>query len=166
MLQQFRIAPLRSRGRSVRVETQRASSSALLNNFFQSDECATTDKQNIGGIDRRKFLVRMLTSTLRRNVSHGAFQNLEQGLLHAFATHIARNRRVLVLFSDLVDLIYIDDALLSLLYVEIGAFQNLEQGLLHAFATHIARNRRVLVLFSDLVDLIYIDDALLSLLYV
>src|ERR1700688_3026942 len=121
MLKQLGIAALRSRCRSIGMETQGAAAGALLNNFFQPDECATTDKENISRIDGREFLVRMLAATLRRNVGHRALENLEQSLLHAFAAHIAGDRRVLVLLSDLVDLVYIDDALLSLLHVAISS---------------------------------------------
>src|ERR1700738_2317373 len=110
MLKQFGIAALRSRGGSIRVETQGAAAGALLNNFFQPDERTSTDKEDVGGIDGREFLMRMLAATLRRNVGHSAFENFEQRLLHAFAAHVPGDRRVFVLFSDLVDLVYIDDA--------------------------------------------------------
>src|ERR1035437_8833534 len=112
MFKQFGIAALRSGGGRVSVESQRAAAGALLYHFFQPDECASTDKQNIGGIDGREFLMWVLAATLRRNVGHGAFENLEQGLLHSFAAHIPGNRRVLVLLSDLVDFVYVDDPLL------------------------------------------------------
>src|ERR1700688_672758 len=121
MLKQLGIAALRGRGGSVRVETQGAASCTLLNNFFQPDESATTNKQNVGGINGREFLVRMLATTLRGNVRYCALENLEQSLLHALAAHVAGDRRVLILLSDLVDLVYIDDALLSLLHVAISS---------------------------------------------
>src|ERR1700692_117030 len=133
MLKQLGIAALRSRGGSVRMEAKRPASCALLNNFFQSDERASTNKQNIGGIDGRKFLVRMFAATLRRYVSYCALENLEQSLLHAFATHIAGDGRVLILFSDLVDLVYIDDSLLSLLHVAIGRLPQLQNNIFHIF---------------------------------
>src|ERR1700688_3984924 len=134
MLKQLGIAALRSRGGSVRMEAKRPASCALLNNFFQSDERASTNKQNIGGIDGRKFLVRMFAATLRRYVSYCALENLEQSLLHAFAAHIAGDRRVFVLFSYLVDLVYIDDALLSLLHIAISGLQQFENNIFHVFA--------------------------------
>src|ERR1700726_4223864 len=126
MFKQFSITALRSRGGSIGVEAQRAAASALLNNLFQSDECTTADKQNISSVDRRKFLMGMLTAALWRNVGHSAFQYLEQSLLHAFAAHIAGDRRVFVLLGDLVDLVDINDALLGLLNVAISRLQQLE----------------------------------------
>ena len=52
----------------------------------------------------------MFSAALGRNIGDGAFQHLQQGLLHAFAGNIARDRGVFVLSADLVDFIYIDDA--------------------------------------------------------
>ena len=54
--------------------------------------------------------MRMFSAALRRNISDGSFQHLQQGLLHAFARNIAGDGGVFVLSADLVDLIYIDDA--------------------------------------------------------
>src|ERR1035441_709604 len=50
--------------------------------LFQTHESAATDKQNVGGVHRREFLVRVLAATLRGNVGYGAFQNLQKRLLH------------------------------------------------------------------------------------
>ncbi len=82
----------------------------------------------------REFLVGMLAAALRRNVGDGAFQNLQQRLLHAFARNIARDRRILVLAADLVDFVDIDDALLALLHVAIGGLQQLQDDVLDVFA--------------------------------
>ena len=81
--------------------------------LFQPDERAAADEQDIGGVDRREFLVRMLAAALRRHIGDRAFQDLQQRLLHAFARNIARDRRILVLAADLIDLVDIDDALLA-----------------------------------------------------
>ena len=62
------------------------------------------------GIDADVFLLRMLAAALRRNVADGAFENLQQRLLHAFAGNIARDRNVLRLAGDLVDLVDVNDA--------------------------------------------------------
>ena len=91
-------------------------------------------KQDVGGVDRRKFLVRMLAATLRRNVGDGAFENLEQRLLHAFAADIAGDRRVFVFLGDLIDLVDIDDALLRFLHVAIGGLQQLQNNIFDVFA--------------------------------
>ena len=54
--------------------------------------------------------MRMFSAALRRNVGDGSFQHLQQGLLHTLARNIAGDGGIFVLSSDLVDLIYIDDA--------------------------------------------------------
>lgn len=42
-------------------------------NIFQSNECTTANKKDVCCIDRNISLLRMLTSTLRRNIGHRAF---------------------------------------------------------------------------------------------
>ena len=71
---------------------------------------------------------------MRRNVRDSALKNLQQRLLHAFARHVSRNRGVLVLLRNLIDLVYIYDALLSLLDVTIGGLQQLQDNIFDVFA--------------------------------
>jgi len=52
----------------------------------------------------------MLAPALGRHIGHRAFENLEQGLLDAFAGDIAGDGWVLVFAADLVDLVDVDDA--------------------------------------------------------
>ena len=78
--------------------------------------------------------MRVLATALGRHVGNRAFKNLQQRLLHAFAAHIAGDRRVFVLLGNFVDLIDIDDALLSLLNIAIGGLQQLQNNVLDVFA--------------------------------
>ncbi len=105
--------------------------------FSRPDERAAADEQDVGGVHRGEFLVRVLASALRRNIGDRAFQNLQQRLLHAFARNIARDGGILVLAADLVDLVDIDDALLALLHVAVGRLQQLEDDVLDILA-HVA----------------------------
>ena len=102
--------------------------------LFQADERAAADEQDVGGVHRREFLVRMLAAALRRNVGDRAFENLQQRLLHAFARNVAGDGRVLVLAADLVDFVDVDDALLAALHVAIGGLQQLEDDVLDILA--------------------------------
>ena len=102
--------------------------------FLQAHESAAADEQDVRSIHRREFLVRMLAAALRWNIGNGAFQDLEQRLLHAFARHVAGNGRVFVLPADLIDLVDIDDALLAPLDVAIGRLQQLEDDILYILA--------------------------------
>ena len=79
--------------------------------LFQTHERPAADEQDVGGVHRREFLVRMLAAALRRNIGDRPFQDLEQRLLHAFARNIAGDGRVLVLAADLVDFVDVNDAL-------------------------------------------------------
>ena len=54
-----------------------------------------------------------------------ALDDLEQRLLHALARDVARDRRVVALARDLVDLVDVDDAALRLLDVVVGVLQQL-----------------------------------------
>ena len=119
------------------AEAQRLLAHAAAHDALQADESAAADEENVGGVDGREFLVRMLAPALRRHVGHGALENLEQRLLHAFAGNVARNRGVLVLAADLVDLVDVDDALLRARYVAVCGLQQLENDVFDILA-HVA----------------------------
>ncbi len=116
------------------MEAERAAAGALLDDFFEADESAAAQKQNVSGVDGRKFLVGMLAAALRRHVGDGAFQNLQQRLLHAFTGNVAGDRGVFVLLGDLVDFVDIDDALLRFLHVAVGGLQQFQNNVLDVFA--------------------------------
>ena len=48
-------------------------------------KCTAADKQNIGGIDLDKLLMRMLAAALRRYVGNRALKHFQQCLLYALA---------------------------------------------------------------------------------
>src|SRR5262249_37128480 len=134
LFEQLRVATLCSRWRRVGVKAESPRARALFNDFFQANESSAADKQNIGRIHGRKFLVRMLAAALRRNVGDRAFQNLQQSLLDTFARNIASDRRVLVFLGDLVDFVDVDDALLRLLHVAIGGLQQFQNNIFNVLA--------------------------------
>ncbi len=76
----------------------------------------------------------MLASALGRNRGGGAFHQLEQCLLHAFARHVTRDRRVLGLAADLVDLVDIDDAALRLLDIIVRGLEQFQNDVLDILA--------------------------------
>ena len=63
-----------------------------------------------------------------------AFDQLQQRLLHALARHVARDRRVVALARDLVDLVDVDDAALRLLDVVVALLQQLLDDVLDVLA--------------------------------
>ncbi len=75
--------------------------------------------------------MRMLAATLRWDVGNGAFQNLQQCLLHAFARDVTRDGGVLVLAADLIHLVNVDHAGLRPAYIAIGGLQQLEDDVLY-----------------------------------
>ena len=78
--------------------------------------------------------MRVLAPTLRRHGGDRALEDLEQRLLHALARDVARDRRVVRLARDLVDLVDVDDPGLGLLDVEVGGLDELEQDVLDVLA--------------------------------
>eukprot|EP00043_Microstomoeca_roanoka_P023460 m.258495 g.258495 ORF g.258495 m.258495 type:complete len:252 (-) comp30949_c0_seq1:771-1526(-) len=79
----------------------------------------------------------MLAPALRRNRGHRAFHQLQQGLLHPLARHVAGDRGIVRLARDLVDLIDIDDAALRALDVVFRGLQQLQDDVLDILA-HVA----------------------------
>src|SRR6266851_962116 len=128
-----------------RPEPDRAPADALLDNLLQPVERAAADEQDVGGVDLDEILVRVLAAALRRNVGHRALEDLEQGLLNTFAADIARDRRVVRLARDLVDLVDVDDSALRAADVEVGGLDQAKQDVLHVLAhvTGLGEARRV-----------------------
>ena len=117
----------------VRAESHVVGGDARFDDALEPVERSAANEEHVGGIDLNELLVWMLATALRRHVGRRTFQNLEQRLLHAFAGDVARDRRVLALSCDLVDLVDIDDALLRPLHVVVGGLDQLEQDVLDVF---------------------------------
>ena len=79
----------------------------------------------------------MLAPALRRYVDRRPFENFQQRLLHPFARYVARDRRVVALAGDLVDLVDEDDAPFGGSHVVGGHLQQPREDALHVFA-HVA----------------------------
>ncbi|MPM84548.1 hypothetical protein SDC9_131621 [bioreactor metagenome] len=79
----------------------------------------------------------MLAAALRRHTGHGAFDQLEQRLLHALARDVTRDAGVVRLPGDLVDFVNIDNTALSTLNIVLAALQQLLNDVLDVLA-HIA----------------------------
>src|SRR5882762_5625084 len=79
----------------------------------------------------------MFATALGGNVASGSFENLQQGLLDAFARNVARNGNVFRFAGDFVDLVDIDDAALGALDVVIGILEEAQDDVFHVF-TNIA----------------------------
>ena len=78
----------------------------------------------------------VLTSARGRHGGDRALDNLQEGLLHALARHVAGNGGVLGLAADLVDLVDVDNALLGLLDVAVGLLDEAQENVLHVL-THV-----------------------------
>ncbi len=108
--------------------------SAALDDLIQADEGAAADEQDVGGVDLEEVLLGVLAAALGRHVRDRALDDLEQRLLHALTRHVARDRGVVALAADLVDLVDVDDAALSPLDVVVGVLQELDDDVLDVLA--------------------------------
>ena len=79
----------------------------------------------------------MLATTLRRYGRNRAFDQFQQGLLHAFTGNVPSDRRVVRLARDLVDLVDVDNTHLGFLYVVVALLQQFLNDVLDIF-THVA----------------------------
>ncbi len=114
---------------------------ALRDDLFQPRKSPAADEQDVRRIHLQEFLLRMLAPALRRHRCHGAFHDLQQRLLHAFARNVAGDRRIVRLAGDLVDLVDIDDPALRPFHVVFTGLQQFQDDVLHILAD-VARFRQ------------------------
>src|SRR5712691_11202453 len=116
------------------AESNRPAADPLLDDLLQAVESATADEQDVGRVDLDEILVRVLAAALRRHVRDGSLEDLKQRLLHALAADVARDRRVVRLARDLVDLVDVDDSALGAADVEVRCLDEPQQDVLHVLA--------------------------------
>ncbi len=116
------------------AEADRLAADPPGDDVFEADERAAADEQDVRRVHLDVLLLGMLAAALRRDVGDGAFEHLQQGLLHAFAGDVAGDRDVVVRLADLVDFVDVDDAALGRFEVEVGGVQELEQDVLDVLA--------------------------------
>src|SRR3990172_7278062 len=129
----------------VGAEPDPARADPALDDLLEPRERAAADEQDVRRVDLDELLVRVLAAALRRDAGGGALQDLQERLLHALAGHVARDRRVLGLACDLVDLVDVDDPGLGLLHVVVGRLDQLQQDVLDvlAYVACLGERRRV-----------------------
>ena len=107
---------------------------ALLDDFFKPDERASQNEKDVRRVDVDEFLIRVLSSALRRNGSLRALDDFQKSLLHAFARNVAGNRSVFALSRNLVYFVDEDDSALGLRYVSVRSVDELEKHVLNVLA--------------------------------
>src|ERR1019366_475977 len=116
------------------VEADDPLAETVLNDLLETIERPAANEQDVGRVDLDEVLVGVLAAALRRDVGHRALEDLQQCLLDPLTAHIASDRRVVALASDLVDLVDVDDAALSARDIEIGGLDQAEEDVLHVLA--------------------------------
>src|SRR5690606_13893607 len=92
---------------------------ACLDDLLEAVEGTPADEEDVPRVDLDVLLLRMLATALRWHRSGSPLQDLQEGLLHPLARDVPRDRRVLALPCDLVDLVDVDDPALALRNVEV-----------------------------------------------
>src|SRR3954452_16020214 len=105
-----------------------------LDHLVEVRERAAADEEDVRRVDREELLVRVLAPALGRHRRHRALEDLQERLLDALARHVARDRRVVRLARDLVDLVDVDDPGLGLLDIEVRGLDQLQEDVLHVLA--------------------------------
>src|SRR5947209_213528 len=123
------LAPL-----DLRAEAHARASDARLDDLVEPDEGAAAQKEDVRRVDLDELLVRMLPPALGRHVGDRALEDLQERLLNALARHVTRDRRVLRLPRDLVDLVDVDDAALRTLDVVVRRLEQAQDDVLDVLA--------------------------------
>ena len=105
-----------------------------LDHLVEVRERPAADEQDVRRVDRQELLVRVLAPALRRHRRGRPLEDLQQRLLDALARHVARDRRVVGLAGDLVDLVDVDDPGLGLLDVVVRGLDQLQEDVLDVLA--------------------------------
>ena len=103
-------------------------------NLVDTVECAAGDEEYVLGVHLYHLLFRVFTSTLRRDIHHGAFKELEHRLLNAFARHVPCDAWVVAFSCYLVNLIDKDDAFFCCGDVIVSGLKKTHEDILHIFA--------------------------------
>src|SRR5262249_13174858 len=131
VVQQLAAAPAAALLIELTAEAHLLATGALADDVFQAHEGAAAAGEDVGRVDLEELLLRMLSAALGRHARHRAFDDLQERLLHAFARDVARDRGILGLARDLVDLVDVDDAALCLLDVVVGGLEQVEDDVFH-----------------------------------
>ncbi len=116
------------------IKADGAFAEAFGDDFIEMDKGSADDEEDILGVDLDIFLVGVLAAAFGRDVGDGAFDDFQQGLLHAFSGDIARDGDVAGRFADLIDLIDIDDAHLGAGDIVIGGLDEAQDDVFDVFA--------------------------------
>src|SRR3954447_7465156 len=114
------------RSGDVSAKAHRLALHAVRDDLLETRKGAAANEQDVRGVDLEEFLLRVFAATLRRNARGSPFHQLQQRLLNALARHVARDRRIVRLAADLVDLVDVDDPALRLLDIAIRSLEQLQ----------------------------------------
>src|SRR5690242_20250621 len=115
-------------------ESDAALLGAATDDLLQAVEGPSADEEDVRRVHLHEVLVGMLAPALRGHRGNGALDELQQRLLHAFAGNVPRDRGVVGLARDLVDLVDVDDAALGLVDVVVAVLQELLDDVLDVLA--------------------------------
>ena len=103
--------------------------------------CIAANEEDVCRIELCEFLLRVFAAPARRNICDRPFEDLQQSQLDAFARNVASDGRVIILTTDLIDLVDVDDPLLGFLDLVAGRLEQTQQNVLDVFPD-VARFRK------------------------
>mmetsp|Transcript_27210 Transcript_27210/g.75064 ORF Transcript_27210/g.75064 Transcript_27210/m.75064 type:complete len:333 (+) Transcript_27210:352-1350(+) len=86
---------------------------ASINDPFQARVGSSANKEDIGGVNLQEFVARILATGVLGHINDGSFHNFEQRMLHPFTRNVSRNGDISSRFSNLVNFVNVDNALLG-----------------------------------------------------
>jgi len=114
----------------------------LGHDLVQALEGAPADEEDVRRVQGDELLVGVLAPPLRRDVGHGALDDLEEGLLHPLPRDVAGDGGVVAaLAGRLVNLVNVDNPLGRPGQVAFGGLDEVEEDVLHILAD-VARLRQ------------------------
>src|SRR5262249_27027323 len=96
---------------------------SLLDNRLQAVEGTPANEKDVRRIDLNELLLRMLAAALGGNGGAGALNQLQKGLLHAFAADVSSDGNIGALACDFVNLVDVNDAALGFFHIKIRTLQ-------------------------------------------
>ncbi len=88
------------------AEAHRLALHAVGDDLLETREGTAADEQDVGRVDLKELLLRMLAPALRWNARGRSFHQFQERLLNALARHVSCDRWVVGFAADLISSMY------------------------------------------------------------
>ena len=119
---------------NMRVKPDTLLTDTIRNNLIETNKGSTTDKEDVGGVNVDKFLLRMLAAACWRHARFSSLQNLQERLLNSLTGNISGNGEVFCLTSNFVNLVDVNNANLRALNVSVSRRDEFQKNVFNILA--------------------------------